>query len=121
MARQWRIQYPGALYHVLSRGNDHQDIFLSEKDKQLFLEIIGDFTTAQQNAWRHSARGDSAAELSDIELRFGDYKAITASVGNRKGQQGHDDILFVGKRWDHKRADRRLIWPDLFINQSTCT
>jgi REP element-mobilizing transposase RayT len=44
MARQWRIQYPGALYHVLSRGNDHQDIFLSEKDKQSFLEIIGDFT-----------------------------------------------------------------------------
>ncbi|NVL89600.1 MAG: transposase [Desulfobacterales bacterium] len=44
MARQWRIQYPGALYHVLSRGNDHQDIFLSEKDKQLFLEIIGELT-----------------------------------------------------------------------------
>jgi len=44
MARQWRIQYPGALYHVLSRGNDHQDIFLSEKDKQSFLEIIGELT-----------------------------------------------------------------------------
>jgi len=44
MARQWRIQYPGALYHVLSRGNDHQDIFLSEKDKQSFLESIADLT-----------------------------------------------------------------------------
>jgi hypothetical protein len=25
MTRAWRIEYEGALYHVLSRGNDKQD------------------------------------------------------------------------------------------------
>jgi REP element-mobilizing transposase RayT len=47
MARQWRIEYPGALYHVLSRGNGGQDIFYSDNDRDLFLslleELIGRF------------------------------------------------------------------------------
>lgn len=40
MARQWRIEYPGALYHVLSRGNGRRDIFLSDDDRHLFLALI---------------------------------------------------------------------------------
>ena len=37
MARQLRIEYPGALYHVTSRGNDKKDIFRSIKDREKFL------------------------------------------------------------------------------------
>ena len=44
MARQWRIAYPGALYHVLSRGNGRQDIFLSGKDRRLFLDLVQEFS-----------------------------------------------------------------------------
>ncbi len=40
MARQWRIEFPGALYHVMSRGNGRQDIFLSDDDRHLFLELL---------------------------------------------------------------------------------
>jgi len=40
MARQWRIEFPGALYHVLSRGNGRQDIFLSDDDRHLFLGLL---------------------------------------------------------------------------------
>ena len=39
MARQWRIEYPGALYHVMSRGNGGQDIFQTDDDRTLFLEL----------------------------------------------------------------------------------
>ena len=42
MARQWRIEYPGAIYHVLSRGNDRREIFCSENDRQRFLELLGE-------------------------------------------------------------------------------
>jgi hypothetical protein len=28
----WRIEYEGALYHVFSRGNDQQDIFVTDDD-----------------------------------------------------------------------------------------
>ena len=32
MARKPRVHFPGALYHVISRGNQRQDIFLDDKD-----------------------------------------------------------------------------------------
>jgi len=44
MSRQWRIEYPGALYHVLSRGNGRQDIFLTNNDRRLFLDLIQEFS-----------------------------------------------------------------------------
>jgi len=37
MARAWRIEYEGALYHVLSRGNERRDIFLDDDDRTVFL------------------------------------------------------------------------------------
>jgi REP element-mobilizing transposase RayT len=37
MARPLRIQFPGAVYHVLARGNARQNIFLTENDRRHFL------------------------------------------------------------------------------------
>lgn len=37
MARPLRVEYPGALYHVISRGNDKKDLFLSDCDRNKFL------------------------------------------------------------------------------------
>ena len=34
MPRQLRIQYPGAIYHVLSRGDRREKIFLDDVDRQ---------------------------------------------------------------------------------------
>ena len=48
MARQWRIEYPGALYHVLSRGNGGQDIFHTDKDRRLFLSLLEELTARFQ-------------------------------------------------------------------------
>jgi putative transposase len=42
MARQIRIEYPGAVYHITSRGNARKKIFLSNKDYLLFLGILKD-------------------------------------------------------------------------------
>ncbi|MCK9420710.1 MAG: transposase [Nitrospirae bacterium] len=40
MARPLRIQYPGAVYHVTSRGNERQDIFKDDDDRKRFLQIL---------------------------------------------------------------------------------
>ncbi|MFC1787920.1 transposase [Patescibacteria group bacterium] len=40
MARPLRIEYPGALYHVISRGNGYQNIFRNDKDCHKFLDWI---------------------------------------------------------------------------------
>ena len=44
MARQWRISFPGALYHIMSHGNGNQDIFLCDKDRSLFLSLLEDLS-----------------------------------------------------------------------------
>lgn len=40
MARQLRIEFPGAFYHVFSRGNQKQPIFLSDDDKYFFIKCL---------------------------------------------------------------------------------
>lgn len=40
MARPFRIQYPGAVYHVMCRGNERRDIFRSDDDRMDFLRIL---------------------------------------------------------------------------------
>ena len=34
MARPLRIEYPGAFYHVTSRGNEQKDIFKSQRERE---------------------------------------------------------------------------------------
>lgn len=40
MARPLRIEYPGAFYHVTSRGNERREIFKSQKDREKFLSYL---------------------------------------------------------------------------------
>jgi len=40
MARPLRIEYAGALYHVTSRGDRREDIFLDDDDRHIWLEIF---------------------------------------------------------------------------------
>ncbi|MBU4452912.1 transposase, partial [Patescibacteria group bacterium] len=40
MARPLRIEFPGALYHVMSRGNARQDIYTDDNDRREFLKNL---------------------------------------------------------------------------------
>ena len=40
MARPLRLELAGALYHVTSRGDGREDIYLSDDDRQAWLEIL---------------------------------------------------------------------------------
>jgi putative transposase len=44
MGRAWRIEYEGALYHLMSRGNDGQHIYLNDADRNLFLDTISEMS-----------------------------------------------------------------------------
>jgi REP element-mobilizing transposase RayT len=43
MARKPRIEYEGAFYHVITRGNQKQKIFKDPSDNQKFLEILASY------------------------------------------------------------------------------
>jgi len=40
MARPLRIEYPGALYHITSRGNAGEKVFLNDEDREGFLKVL---------------------------------------------------------------------------------
>ncbi len=52
MARPVRIIYPGAYYHVTSRGNERRDVFKSKRDREKFLSYL-ESATERYNAKIH--------------------------------------------------------------------
>jgi len=42
MPRQLRIEYPGAIYHVMARGDRREDIFVDDVDRQDILKTLAE-------------------------------------------------------------------------------
>ena len=56
MARKLRIQYPGAICHLMNRGDHREVIFRDDEDRSLFLATLGE--GRQKTAWQvHSLSG----------------------------------------------------------------
>lgn len=41
MSRSIRLEHPGAIWHITSRGNERREIYRSDGDRLLFLDIVG--------------------------------------------------------------------------------
>ena len=50
MARQLRVEYPGAVYHVMLRGNNFQSIYETDTDRRRFLQTLEE--VCEQTGWR---------------------------------------------------------------------
>ena len=50
MSRKLRIEYPGALYHLMNRGDRREPIFKDDTDRELFLETLGQ--ACAKTGWR---------------------------------------------------------------------
>lgn len=96
MARPLRIQFEGALYHVTSRGNARQKIFLDDKDRNGFLETLTGVVDrfgwichayCLMNNHYHLLIETPAANLSrGMQMLNGIY---TQSFNRRHGRVGH--------------------------------
>src|SRR5437773_1519990 len=42
MARKLRLQYTGAIYHIMNRGDRREPIFRDDKDRELFLQTAAE-------------------------------------------------------------------------------
>ena len=50
MPRQLRIEYPGAIYHVMDRGDRREDIFVDDVDWQDLLKTLAE--ACQKTGWQ---------------------------------------------------------------------
>ncbi len=49
MARKLRVEYPGAVYHVMNRGDRREPIFRDDEDRQQFISTLGQ--TCGKTGW----------------------------------------------------------------------
>jgi len=42
MARKSRVEYPGAIYHLMNRGDRREPIFRDDEDPERFLATLGE-------------------------------------------------------------------------------
>jgi putative transposase len=50
MARKLRLEYPGAIYHVLNRGDRREVIFRDDTDREQFFETLGQ--ACERSGWQ---------------------------------------------------------------------
>lgn len=48
--RKLRVQYPGAIYHVMNRGDRREDIFYDDQDRRRFLQTLGQ--ACEKTGWQ---------------------------------------------------------------------
>jgi len=54
MPRKRRVEYAGALYHVMSRGDRREDIFLDAVDRHDFIKTLAE--ASQRAGWQVNVR-----------------------------------------------------------------
>ncbi len=101
MARPLRLEYPGAVYHVIARGNERRAVFREDTDRELYLERLEHYQ--KRFGFRvyayclmtnhiHLALETGKVPLSRIML--GLQGSYTQTFDRRHGRVGH---LFQGR------------------------
>ncbi len=80
MPRQMRIEYAGAIYHVMSRGDRREPIFLDDGDRHDFLKTLAE--ACSEDRFRGSC----------LLL---DEQPLSSGGGDARGQSGGRDALAV--------------------------
>jgi len=117
MPRTIRIQYPGARYHVINRGNYKSDLFASEGAQRAFLKAL--FEAVKRHEWKLHAyvlmrnHYHLAIETAHPNLTDG-MQWLQGTFANRfnrlRSQRGH---LFQGRYkailLEDRQALRRVV------------
>ena len=101
MTRPLRIEFAGALYHVTSRGNRREEIYLDDKDREGYLELLGE--VCERHNWTVHAyclmtnHYHVLVETPDANLSKGMRQlngVYTVRFNRRHGRDGH---VFQGR------------------------
>jgi REP-associated tyrosine transposase len=80
MARRARVEYPGALYHAITRGNQRHRTFRDDRDRDKYLEILA--SLKNQFSFHISA---CVLMLNHVHLLFGSGNVSPSRIMQRLG------------------------------------
>jgi hypothetical protein len=107
MARAWRIRFPGAKYHVTSRGNGRARIFLCTGDYVRFIDQLAAALEADQVILYAFCLG-FLGEDDDVLLPA--MKASRYAIGDERFRAETEDGL-LGVRL-HQADEGDIVWPE---------
>src|SRR5258706_2066806 len=101
MARPLRIEFPGALYHVVARGNERKAVFRDDADREFYLgrlahyrEKFGFFVWAYCLMDNHVHLGLEMGKVPIWRLNVGLQTSYTQYFNRRRRRAG---LLFQGR------------------------
>jgi REP element-mobilizing transposase RayT len=118
MGRAWRIEFDGAFYHVMSRGNEGRNIFFCDDDRQGFLGVVCEiserfeidiFAFVLMDNHYHLLIRTRRANLSKAMQWLG--VTYTRRFNNKHSRIGH---LFQG------RFKSIIVQNDIYLMQLSC-
>jgi REP element-mobilizing transposase RayT len=118
MARQPRIEFAGAMYHVMARGNHRSEIFLDDEDRNLFLDTLDEVcarTGWEVYAWvlmtNHYHLAIRTPEANLVEGMKWFQNTYTRRFNKRHREWGRlfgdrykAELVQTGKTWDEAQA-----------------
>lgn len=104
MARQLRIEYEGALHHVMSRGNDGIPIFRDDRDRELFLELLAEEV------------GRSHWIVHDYSLMGNHYHLAISTPECTLSTGMHRLLSRYARRFNRRHGRRGHLFEDRFKN-----
>ena len=88
MPRTIRVEYPGAIYHVVNQGDRRKDISKSDSGRRLFLETLGQaFEKPVERGWRLG--GEEVAGENTL------FRPICARPGTTLRDQGQTPRIAI--------------------------
>lgn len=109
VTRPLRIQYDGALYHVLSRGDRREAIFLDDTDRREFLRSVGEACLKmgwQVHAYCLSNHFHLVLETPQANLALG-MKWLLGTYTQRFNRRHHHWGHLFGGRYKAQLVDGR--------------
>jgi hypothetical protein len=77
MPRTMRVEYPGAIYHVMDRGDRREDIFVDDVDRQDFLKTLAE--ACRKTDWPGARLLPDAQPFSSGNPRSAQYERARKS------------------------------------------
>jgi REP element-mobilizing transposase RayT len=75
MARKLRVEYGGAIYHVMNRGDRREEIFREDADRERFLETLGE--VCARTGWEvHALKTGRVLALATWSFKSAGWKGV---------------------------------------------
>ena len=124
MARPLRLEYPGAVYHVIARGNERREIFRDDADRQLYLDRVRHYREkfgfklyAYALLANHLHLALETAQVPLSRIMLGIQGSYTQAFNRRHKRVGH---LFQGRYKAFLiQKDRYLLALVRYIHESS--